>query len=129
VEVEALDHQLATVFQVVQEAVLLITVRLVQATLHPHLHLKVITAVLVAGLLLLMAVAVAAVHLLSVAMAHLLLQEMVVQVQPHPFQALASHTLAAEVVVLMVERLALAGQAAVEQVQHLIQLQPQVQPI
>jgi hypothetical protein len=75
-----------------------------------------------------MAGAVEVAHLLSVAMAHQLLLVAVVQVQPHPFQALASHTLAVEVVALMVERLAQAVQAAVEQVQHLIQLQPQVQP-
>jgi hypothetical protein len=88
VEVEALDHQLATVFQVVQEVVLLMAVRLVQATLHLHLQAKEVMVVWVAGLLLLMAVAVVEVHLLSVVMAHLLLQEMVVQVQRLLLQAL-----------------------------------------
>jgi hypothetical protein len=93
------------------------------------LQAKEVMVVLVAELLRTMAVAVAEVHLLSVAVAHQLLQEMVVQVQLLLFQALASHTLAVVEAALMVERLALAGQAAAEQVQHLIQLQPQAQLI
>jgi hypothetical protein len=113
----------------VQAGVLLTAVQLVQAIPHLHPQAKEITAAWEVEIPPITVQAAAVAHLLLVVAEHLLLQVTAVLVQPHLSQVLALHTLAVVVVALMVELLVAAVQVAVEQVQHLIQLQPQVQPI
>jgi hypothetical protein len=114
--------------RVVQAGVLLTAVQLVQEIPHLHPQAKEITAAWGVEILPITVQAAAVVHLLLVAMVQQLLQVTAVLVQPHLSQVLALHTLVVVVVALMVELLVAAALVAVEQEQHLIQLQPQVQP-